>query len=131
AARRQPLWRQEGPAARQAAGPTASVVLRLSGSLADNYRYQHAQTASSCSGAELPAVEVLPLRRRELLKLDAHAGQLAPGHLAVDVLGHRVHPALELPRLLHEPRYAQGLVGEAHVHDLRRVAFGRAQVNQP
>src|SRR3546814_16623720 len=56
--------------------------------------------------------------------------QLEPGELGVDRLGDDVDPRLQLVVVSGHVLRGQGLVGKAHVHDRRRGALGRAEVDR-
>ena len=49
----------------------------------------------------------------------------------VDLVGYLVDLLLQAVPVLDQPLQGQGLDGEGHVHDLRRVAVARRQVDQP
>src|SRR5215472_1030292 len=60
----------------------------------------------------------------------AHGLELEASDFAIDVLGNDVDLRLEIPMMLHEVFSRQGLVGEAHIHHGRGVAFGAGEVDQ-
>src|SRR3954471_19022142 len=78
-----------------------------------------------------PGGEVLLLLGRQLVDSYAHALELEPRDLPVDLLRHRVDLLLQLLPLLHHVLGAQRLVGEAHVHHRAGVPFGAGEVDQP
>ena len=59
------------------------------------------------------------------------AASFTPADLVVDLLGDVVDLLLQLSGVLGHPLQGQGLDGEGHVHNLRRVAVARGQVDQP
>ena len=77
-----------------------------------------------------PAVLRLPVLLGEGVDGQAHGGQLHPADLVVDLLGDVVDLLLQLSGVLGHPLQGQGLDGEGHVHNLRRVAVARRQVDQ-
>src|SRR5450756_2185049 len=87
--------------------------------------------AAAGSGALVPGGEVLGLLLGERVALDVHGLELDAVDIVVDVSGHHVDLVLERGVVLDHVLGAQRLVGEAHVHDGRRVALGRRKVDQP
>src|SRR3954468_20736209 len=77
--------------------------------------------------ALVPRSQVLRLLLGELVDLDAHGLELEAGDLTIDVLRHDVDLRLELIGVRHDELCRKGLVGEAHVHDGRRVPLGGAE----
>ncbi len=61
------------------------------------------------------------------VEVDAERGELEPGDLGVDRLGHDVDAWLQLGMVPRDVFGRQRLVGEAHVHDRGRVALRRAR----
>src|SRR6185436_15638194 len=82
------------------------------------------------SGSVLPRGDVRGLLRRHRLELDPERGQLEPGDLGVDRLGHHVDLRFELGVVGGHVLGRQGLVGEAHIHHRSRVALGRTKVHE-
>src|SRR5438045_6669293 len=83
------------------------------------------------SRARLPRRQVPLLLCRQRVDRHAHRRELQACDLRVDLLRHRVHADVEFLLLQHEVLGGQRLVGEAHVHDARRVALGRGEIDQP
>src|SRR6266849_10335359 len=73
----------------------------------------------------LPGGKVLLLLVGQNVYRNSHRAELQPRDLRVDLVRHVVDPLFELARIPGDELGAQRLVGEAHVHDRRRVAFGR------
>ena len=44
---------------------------------------------------------------------------------------HAIDARLQVPPLAHQVGHRERLIGEAHIHDARRVALGRRQVDEP
>src|SRR5713101_7374210 len=78
----------------------------------------------------LPGGKVLLLLVGQDVYSNSHRAELQPRNLRVDLVRHVVDPGLELAGVLGYELGAQRLVRKAHVHDRRRVAFGRSQVDQ-
>src|SRR5215831_921220 len=85
---------------------------------------------SNSSGADLPRVEILLLLRGQGVEPHAHRLQFEPGDLLVDVVGHRVHLALQLVVVLDHPLAAERLIGEGHIHHRRGMTLGGGEVDQ-
>ena len=112
--------RAAGPAA--LAGGPGSLVCPL---LDVAHRALRAQVPWSQEARYL-ACSSVSVSQSTLMRLE-----LEPGDLVVDVLGHHVDLVLEARVVLDHELGAERLVGEAHVHDRRRVTLGRRQVDQP
>src|SRR3990172_37869 len=82
------------------------------------------------SGPHLPRGEVLFLLQGKTVDPGADGRELQPRDLPVDLLGDRVDLSPEGSPLLDKELHAERLVGEAHVHDGRRVAFRGGQVDE-
>src|SRR5229473_4149117 len=85
----------------------------------------------SPSRALFPGREVALLLLGQGVDRDPHRLELEPRHLFIDVVGHVIHPILELARVGGHVLGTKRLVGEAHVHHGCGVALGGGQVDQP
>src|SRR6185503_5236255 len=69
------------------------------------------------SSSLVPGGQVLRLRVSEGVDAHPSRGQLEASDLAVDLLGDRVDPLLQVRVVAHHVLRRQGLIGKAHVHD--------------
>src|SRR5258708_5812785 len=81
-------------------------------------------------GSFRPTRQILLLLRREAVDLDAHGLELQLGDMLVQVLRYRVNALFQRRVVLHHVVGGKRLVGEAHVHDRCRMAFGGRKVDQ-
>src|SRR6266536_2997404 len=81
--------------------------------------------------AFVPRSEVPRLLFGQLVDVDAHRGELQPGDLAIDLVGHDVDLLLELAGVLHRVLGRERLVRKGHVHDECRMALGGGEVDEP
>ena len=79
----------------------------------------------------LPGVEVPLLLGGQRIDPDSHACELEDCDPLVDLDGHPVNLVLERRGMLHHVLGAEGLIGEAHIHDAGGMPFGRSQVDEP
>src|SRR5215217_8206755 len=83
------------------------------------------------SGAFVPRSQVARLLLGQLVDLHAGGLELEASDLPIDLLRNDVDLSLELAGVVDDELGRERLVGEAHVHDSRGMALGRAEVHEP
>src|SRR5579871_885153 len=99
-------------------------------SLRNSHVHSISHAAGAPSGTRFPGRQVLLLFWRQGVDLDAHADQLEPGNLLVDVVWNGVYLWLKRCRVFEHIFRAKRLIGKAHIHHAGWMSFGCAQVHQ-